>query len=409
MLESAKVIIISVLIARYYGPENFGKFSFIISIVSIVSIVAEFRIQNVLTKDFSKKNHDAGLLLGSAMSVNMFFSFIGFMIVGVFSLFENDDVVKMCLLIYATSFFFKIPRSYRAYFIAHEKNRIIAVCEIYSSILSLLLLGYCISISVDLYILVISRTSDFLIFGLFIYMFFSREKFKEELKYRFDRVTAKKLITLSAPLVLSGFAMILFQRIDLILVRQLISDYAAGIYSASLNITLIFSIIPLVISESIAPKMYRVEKEEESYLSVRHDFIFIVTSVGVLLSVVMFIMGGAVLKILYGEEYMSGLLTMKILSFCPFLISLGAAAGQVIVADERQKGVFKKSIIALILTIISNLLLVPTIGIEGAAISTVLGLLLANFILHYYIDNYKYLFRMQCLCFKRLIHMKSGV
>jgi O-antigen/teichoic acid export membrane protein len=406
VLEGAKVLIISVLIARYYGPEDLGRFSFVLGFISIVAVFAEFRLQSVLTKEISEKTYSSGLLLGSAISINLFFSIMGLLIIGIYAFFESDDVVKLCMLIYSASFFFKVPRCYRAFFIANEKNKIIAICEIWSSLFMLFALSFCVYRSVDLYLLVLVRSLDFLVFGFFSHILFLRDVSKEKFVYQFDMSLAKRLIRLSAPFVLSGFAMILFQRVDLILVRQIIGDYSAGIYSASLNITLIFSIIPLVVSESIAPKMYRAKKNQNLYGVARQGFVSIVTVVGFLMSIIMFIIGGFLLDGLYGSEYSDGFNAIKILSLCPILIALGAAAGQVIVSDECQQGVFGKSVIALVVTIVLNFVLIPIIGIEGAAVSTVTGLLLANFLLHFFIRDYKYLFKIQCLSLKNILHIK---
>ena len=407
LIEGTKILMASVLIARFYGPESFGKYSFVIGVVSIVSIIAEFRLQNVLTQKIAKKEYEEGLLLGSAMTINAFFALIGFLIIGIYVLFESDSVVQICLLIFAVSFFYKIPRSYRAYFVANEKNKSIAICEAASSVFSLVILGACIFFSVDLYMLVFARSLDFLIFSIFIWKIFTKGVVGG-FEYRFNLTVAKKLAGLSAPLVLSGVAMIVFQRIDLIMVRQFIGDYAAGIYSAGLNLTIIFSMIPLVISESIAPKMFRMKKDDKSYEDVRQNFMIIVMMVGVIMSALMFVIGGISLQVLYGEEYMAGLMSIKILSLCPLLIALGAAAGQIIVSDENQKGVFLKSVIALGVTIVSNILFIPVMGIEGAAISTVIGLFLANFVLHFFMKRYRYLFRMQCSSISGLIYIKGG-
>ena len=75
-IEGVKVIGINVLIARMYGPELFGKFSFILAVLSVIAVLAEFRLQSVLIREYSKKEIELGVLIGSGLVINLFFAII---------------------------------------------------------------------------------------------------------------------------------------------------------------------------------------------------------------------------------------------------------------------------------------------------------------------------------------------
>ncbi|MNO95082.1 hypothetical protein D3C76_867150 [compost metagenome] len=99
--------------------------------------------------------------------------------------------------------------------------------------------------------------------------------------------------------------------------------------------------------------------------------------------------------ILFGENYKDAHTPALILSITPLLTALGAASGQIIVADGNQNKTFIKSIIACIINAFCNIVLIPIYGICGAAISTVIGLFIANYAAHSLMDVYKYLFIIQ--------------
>lgn len=399
-IEGLKVIAINAFVARYYGPELFGKYTFIISILSVIAIVAEFRLQSVLIKEYSKSDFELKVLLGSGLLVNTFFAVVGFSLVYLYTIIEDDPIVATGMLIYGLSFFYKIPRLLRGFFISIERNVIIAKCELISSFLTISLLCFFIYNEFAIEYVLLGRSLDFLFISvLFIICFYTYRQ--NEFKIDASLKVSKYLTLKSAPLVLSGAAMLLFQRVDIILIREYMGDYQAGLYGSAANIMTLFSLVPLVLSESLAPKIFK-EIGAECFDEMRFKFSFIVISVGGGLSLLMCLFSYPLIYLFYGESYLSSWSTLLVLSLSPLLIALGSVAGQLIVADNSQNWAYIKSIVGCAATIISNLILIPVIGLMGAAISTLIGLIIANFLAHYFIPTYRNIFFIQCRSLKAL-------
>ena len=396
-IEGIKIISINVIVARFYGPELFGKFAFVIAVISIVAVIAEFRLQGVLIREYSKKNIELPVLLGSSLVLNIFFAIIGFALVYWYTYIESDPVVALGVLIYGLSFFYKIPRLLRGFFISIEKNIFIAKCEIISSLITAFVLFFIVYNQYSIEYVLLGRSFDFFIVSiLFIVFFYAYGERLSNIKV--DLGVVKYLFFRSAPLVLSGAAMILFQRVDVILVRNFLGDYQAGLYGSAANIMILFSLIPLVLSESLAPRIFK-EIDSKKSKELRFKFSYILISIGLLLSLAMSVLSYPLIYILYGEKYLVTWNVLLILSLSPLLISLGSVAGQLIVADNTQNWAYVKSIVGCAITIILNLVLIPILGIEGAALSTLAGLFIANFAAHYFIPIYRGIFYIQCQSF----------
>jgi O-antigen/teichoic acid export membrane protein len=406
-LEGSKVIFASIIVARFFSPEDFGRYSYIIGISSVIAVIAEFRLQSVMTKKIMQDPKSIGETIGSAISANIVFSAIGFLIASVYLAFENDKAIVIGAYIYIASFFYKAPRAFRVYFISTEKNITIAKCEIIASIISLAMVLTFVSLKLNLAWVIFARSLDFLISGILLTAAFNIET-KGEIKLNTKYSAAKSMTLLSAPLVFSGAAMILLQRMDLILVRQFLGDHAAGLYSSAATAMSLFSIIPLVISETLAPRIFKNNANQKNR-HLQQRFSDIVVFTGIMMSLCMALATPLFIKLLYGPIYIEAQQAMYILSACPALIALGAASGQIIVADGNQNQTFIKSIIAFIINGILNLFLIPKIGINGAAISTVSGLLIANLIGHRIIPIYRYLFTMQMKSLLPLHRMRKIV
>ncbi|AOE83350.1 flippase [Pseudomonas sp. TCU-HL1] len=390
-LEGSKVIITNLLIARFFEPDDFGRYSFILGITSLLAVIAEFRLQNVLVKEITCDSEPPSRLLGSALVANLIFAVIGILLVLAYSAYESDKTVAIGLAIYSISFLYKIPRTFRAQFLAEEKNILIAKCEIAASMATLSITLAFIAYEFSLLWIVFARSIDFLAIGILLTYY---HKKNTPLKISYKSSTAKRLINLSAPLVFSGAAMILFQRLDIILVRHYLGDFSAGIYSSATTLMLMFSITPIVVSETLAPKMFK-NINLENYPSVKQKFSDIIVTTGMAMSALMFTTAYFATTLIFGESYQDAKIPALILSITPLLTALGAASGQIIVADGNQNRAFIKSVVACIINTILNIALIPKYGIHGAAMSTVIGLFIANYAAHFFMDIYKYLFIIQ--------------
>ena len=79
LFSGMKLAFLGIIIARYLGPEDFGVFSYVISFVSLFSVLAEFRLQSILVRDFSENKIDPKILLGSSLKICLFFASIGYL------------------------------------------------------------------------------------------------------------------------------------------------------------------------------------------------------------------------------------------------------------------------------------------------------------------------------------------
>ncbi len=402
-MDGFKIIVINILIARFYGPEVYGKFAYVIGVVSLVAILAEFRLQSILTRELSIANRGSlPVLLGAAFYINIVFALLGLSLFIAYGMFESDTEVALAAITCSLGYFFKITRFFRAWFISRERNVYVAISEFFASCMTIAIILVAVLGDVSWEYLPIIRSLDYLIVSA-LFMFFFFKKFDISLsEFRFDLGVAKSLVVKSSPLVLSGVAMLLFQRMDILMIRALLGDESVGYYSAASNFMMLFSLAPMVLSESLGPKLFKGSQSEELSLRNKKKFVWGVMFFGLVLSLSMYLLGIILIPVLFGAEYVSSLSAHLFLSLCPFMVAAGAAAGQLIVSDNTQGKAYIKSVVACGVNFLMNLFLIPVYGIAGAAIATVVGFLVANFIGHWFVGDYRYIFMMQARFFMPL-------
>lgn len=65
IVNMASALFIGILVARYLGPNNYGIMNYVISYVSIFSIIASFGLDDIEIRELSKHNENRNIILGS--------------------------------------------------------------------------------------------------------------------------------------------------------------------------------------------------------------------------------------------------------------------------------------------------------------------------------------------------------
>src|SRR5690606_4310006 len=95
--------------------------------------------------------------------------------------------------------------------------------------------------------------------------------------WKFDKNLAVYLLKQSFPLLLSASAVIIYQRIDLIILKRLMDNSAVGLYSVATRIIEIGIFIPVVISQTVAPLLVKeYAKSKDAYLKKRQQYMDII-------------------------------------------------------------------------------------------------------------------------------------
>ncbi|AXT51977.1 flippase [Aquimarina sp. BL5] len=396
LFSGVKLALLGIIIARYLGPEDFGVISYVVSFVSLLSVLAEFRLQSILIREFSTKESSPNELLGTSFRICFFFATVGYLILSIVVLNIKDDFnVKLYILIYGISYFFQAIRFLRAYFIAGFSNKMIIKAEVATTVIVLITGLLLIYGEATIIYFVVLRTIDFFVFSLLLILLYKSQR-KSVSSWKYNKELRIKLVKDSLPLVLSGFAIIVFQRVDQIMLRLFIDDYAVGQYSAAVSITSIISFVPIILSESIVPTLIKKKENNfEAYKKFRQRFSDYMTWGSLFLSTFILVLSPIIIKILYGDDYLPAIEVMKIFSFKGALVAMGAVAGQIMIIENIHQIAYIKSIVGGIANIVLNFVLIVELGMIGAVWASIAAFFLSSYFVHLFMKRYRYLFWIQ--------------
>ncbi|ETA67443.1 membrane protein involved in the export of O-antigen and teichoic acid [Methanolobus tindarius DSM 2278] len=184
----------------------------------------------------------------------------------------------------------------------------------------------------------------------------------------------KNLLTFSFWLFLTSSGVVLYSHIDTIMIGYYMSNSDVGIYKVVFQFSTLAIVPTTAIRAALWPKISWWNKNNKIDLiekSLSKAFTY-----SLMVSLPIFaggiIIGKQLLYYFYGSDFKSGYLVLIILLFVQTINVFQFFITMYISALDRQKDSFKVTAIGASANIIVNLALIPIIGIEGAAIATLI-------------------------------------
>jgi O-antigen/teichoic acid export membrane protein len=203
----------------------------------------------------------------------------------------------------------------------------------------------------------------------------------------FKATNAKNLLFFSFPLFLTGFSSLIYDNLDMLLLGYFIGSESIGIYdvvyatSRLMLITLTgFSFLALpMFSRLLEKNQYHIV--DDLYNSISKWIMILLTPI-----VVVFILyPSTLLAFFYGSAYTKGTTAFVIFAIAFFIRGVSGPNKQLLIAQGRTKLILYTNIGAAGVNIVLNLLLIPSLGVFGAALATAASFTLLTVFYNIYI------------------------
>ena len=154
--------LVSIFVARYLGPSDYGLMNYVVSFVAIFTTVSAFGLDNIEIREIAKPENDKNEILGTAFKLRLIFAFVAFLsIVVVLLISGTDKYTALLILIYSTSVILSTSNLIRNYFTAIVNNKYIVITEILRCLIGALIKVGLLLIKAPLVFFIIALAFDF--------------------------------------------------------------------------------------------------------------------------------------------------------------------------------------------------------------------------------------------------------
>ena len=369
-------IFVTVWVARYLGPQQFGILSYAIALVGIFSSISTLGLDSIVVRELVKNEIEHYEIIGTTFFLKLLGAVVVIVILYIITnVLPNDEHTNVLIFIIASSTIFHSFNVIDFYF----QSKVLSKYVVYANIISFSICSF-IKIflilnnaSLTAFAWVILLESIILAIGL-LYFFIKLNPNKIFSSVKFKIKVSKTLLSDSWPLILSGLVISVYMKIDQVMINQLLGNEAVGQYSAAVRLSEAWYFVPVVIAGSLFPAIINARKVSHHlyYSRLQKLFNFMVwVAISIALLVTFF--SSTIVDILYGYQYFETARVLTIHIWASVFVFLGVASGKWFVIENYKLLYFFRTFYGMLFNIILNLIFIPRYGIEGAAWATLIG------------------------------------
>jgi len=377
IIEAAKLlsgVVLVIILARLLGPSEYGRLSFVLALVTFFSVWVNLGLpltfvrEGAQKEDFLRENLTTGLTLqGIASLILLLVLGISYQLIPAI---RGDVFLLLATLIYTT--FSVVTNFLYSYFQAVQRMHIEAVAVLIQNILTLVIV---------LVALALRGTAEIAMFGYAIAAVLSLgftailiKKYLFSWLWRVDLKKGKDILAKSWPLMTSLAFGAVYHSLDTIMLRFFKGDIDVGIYSAQYRVIFtfyvfggwyVFSLLPVLASSFISAR--------EQFKGLLERSVQHMTGFAFLFGLGVTYFAYPIVKALYGQNYLEGVPILQVLIWSTMISLVGTMFYHSLIVAEKQQKAMTSVIGGTITIVVFNILLIPKLGMMGAAISTVIA------------------------------------
>lgn len=388
---------VSVLVIRYLGPEDFGRLSYAMSINTLFLVVITLGLHPIVVKEIIRDESRTNILLGSAFTIQIVsFLICSLLILMSSSIIARDDkAIQYLILILVASSFFNIFDLVDSFFQAKVLSKYIVFSKMVALVVSSSLKLFFIYFNYSVLYFAIVVIVENIVVAILKSSLYSI-KFSSIMKWRFNPQVAKDLLRVSKYMFFSGVVILLYSRLDQIMIRQMLDVRAVGIYASAVRLTELWIFIPTIIGSSLLPAIIvsKQKKDAATYKKRVQNLYNMICLIGLCIAVGYIIFSDFAISVLLGSEFLDAKRVLNIYIWVLPFVFLGSIVNGWLIAEDLEKLFFYKSVAGCVLNIVLNYFLIQNYGTLGAAIATLISLIFVNHIFFIFMRKTRVAFKM---------------
>jgi len=374
IFRSVVLLVVSVYVARYLGPDRFGLLSYTISFVGLFLPVAVLGLDGIVIRELVRDGTKRNQLLGTAffLKITGAFFVLGVLYIALHFI-SNDSFTNLLIFIIAASTVFQSFNVIDFYL----QSKVLSKYVVYAKVASLTLWAI-----INLFLIWAEATllyfavvflieSAALAIGLVIV--YVRQKlniFEWAPTFRL----AVGLLKDSWPLVLSGLCVSIYMKIDQVMIKHMLDSEAVGQYAVAVKLSEAFYFVPVVVCSSLFPAVINAKKRSKDLYYARLQKLYgLMVWTALPMTLVITFLASNIVQFLYGIEFSKGGSVLAIHIWATPFVFLGVASSKWFLSENLQLYSFVYQALGAVMNITLNFILIKHVGITGAAWATVIS------------------------------------
>lgn len=250
-------LVLMVFVARYLGDEGFGKYTFVFSLVSFLTVLTGFGLDTIIIREVARERGKAGYYLVNSAYLRMVLCLVSWgILLLLLPVLDKGRAINLGLLIVGFSlmptFFIAC---FRSVLLAHELMS-------YTTVLEIMFRALVVGLGFMVIILDYGLVALFFVYpvaAVIMMPVWARVYLKKvgPVNYRPDSTFVPRLLRQGVPFALAGLFVSMYYRMDTVMLSLMKGDVVVGWYNAAFGLVESLLFVSTAICTALFPVLSR--------------------------------------------------------------------------------------------------------------------------------------------------------
>ncbi|MCW3467871.1 flippase [Chitinophaga nivalis] len=366
-------LIILALIARQLGPEAFGIWNYAIALTTIAGSIAVLGMDKVAVRELLHREQQQSSIVATILLMRITAAGISMLASMVYVALTRpgQPLYLFCTLFCAINIVLQSFDVFDYFYQAKDDIKKVIIPKVVVFVLFCVIKLIVVLFHATLFTFLWISSLELVITYLIIVIGYG-VRYTPHFFSQLDISLGKMLLQQGWPLIFSSLVVVLFVKVDLLLLDALSSSAQLGEYVVAARISELWYAIPTVVSTAILPGLIRKRSDSQTtYLQALEQWLRLSFWVSTAIALLVTCTAHLIISLLYGSQYEYAAYILMIHIWASIPVFLCAVLVQYLIIEGKYKICLYGNIAGLLVNVSLNLVLIRHYGGVGAAISTV--------------------------------------
>ncbi len=364
---------VSIAMIRHLGPTDNGLFATLMSIFTIGAAATECGVESLLRRDLVRTGNSANTLMATTVALR----FGATVLILPFCLWaalaaSGDDPARWPL---ATTLAVLLLQPCSLVFVSWFNARTASKHAVWAQTagvaLSTVSRAMLIFAGLSVAWFGIPILLEVIVSSILLAWFFRREGGTWQ-RWQWNAKVAREFWRGGWPLLLTNLAILLYTRVDVLILQAMGDSSVAGIYAAATRLSDLATLVPLLLITSTTAALTALHRDDiAAYQRRLQQLTTGVTWFAILTATALTVLARPIVQLLYGEDFAAAAPVMALHVWGAVFAAQGSARALWLLLEDRQHYGLLFVLLGLAVNLSLNVTLIPAMGAQGAAIAAV--------------------------------------
>jgi PST family polysaccharide transporter len=367
-------LFVGVWVARYLGPVQFGSLNFALAFVALFATLTTLGLEGIVIREVLHNAQDTHEILGTTLALRLGGGLlaVALSITAVRLIQPSDKQALLLVAILSFTLVFQALDTIDSYFQSQVRSKITVWAKNSAFLIFAGVRVWLICAKAPVWCFAAASAGEIAL-GAIGLMIGYRLSGGRMLRWRSNQKKAAYLLQQSWPLIFSGLAIMIYVRLDTVMLKVMQGDLAVGLYSAATRVSEVWYFIPTAIVSSVSPAIMRVKDKPELFYSRMRKLFSLMTLTAYVVGTIVALSSRAIIHILYSNGYSAAAPVLAVHIWASVFVFLGVAQSPWDLSKNLLTYSLYRTIAGAVINIAMNLYLIPRYSAMGAAIATVVS------------------------------------